>query len=351
MVFYNKARKKRHALSSARLFHVAAFLLFTFFIAANAFAQIPSPPSAPRPSRNAAKTIANRSTPPAEKSIAADPKVNVRLCVAEGRLKINGWERNEIRAFVAGGRGAVGFKVLQKNRQNESPVWIAVLGDDTSKNKQATADECLSGDEIELDVPRGATVNVKSRMSETVIDSVARATVENLGGNIFLSNIAQGIDATTYEGDITVEQSGGAMSLTTTTGNIVAFNVSPGAVGDAFRAKTNSGAIILRRTEHRQIEANSNSGAIKFAGEILAGGQYVFNAFNGSVSLQIPQNSSCKINASYGFGAFSSEIPLSNIVKSFAAAKAQNLSAQIGGADATLNLSTYSGTIQIKKGQ
>lgn len=334
---FRRARNQKAALSAWRF--VCVFV-FSIFACAALFAQIPLPKT------SAGKSSVNRNRTPAESSIAVDARVNVRLCVNEGALKINGWERNEIRAFVAGGNGAVGFKILQKNKQNDSPVWVAVVGD-SSKAKQ---DECLSGDSIELDVPRGATVSVKSRESETTIDSIGKATIENLGGNIYLSNITHGIDATTYEGDITVEKSGGAIVLQTTTGNIVAFALAPGEIGDQFKAKTNSGAIVLRGIEHRQIEANSNSGALRFAGEFLAGGQYTFNAFNGSINLQIPANSACRINASYGFGAFNSEIALTNIVKSLTRSKAQNLSAQIGaGGDATLNLSTYSGTIQIKK--
>ena len=273
--------------------------------------------------------------------------MNIKLCVASGDLKINGWARNEIRAFVAGNdSGALGFKVLQKGADGNA-VWVAVAGAESQKNVEG----CLAGDSIELDVPRGAPVHVKSRESETGIDSVGRATVENVGGNIRLSNVARGVEATTYEGDITVEKSGGAMQLQTTTGSIVAFALAPAEIGDAFKAKTASGAIVLRGVEHRQIEVNSNSGAIRFTGEFLAGGQYAFSAFNGSINLQIPQNSSCKINASYGFGAFNSDFALANVVKSFAAQKAQNLSAQIGAsaAAATVNVSTYSGTIQIKK--
>lgn len=345
IIFIISARKTKNAFSRRRLFHIFTFSLFGFFAPLISFAQIP-----PRPHRNHEKPSANRSAAPLEKSLAVNAQVNVKLCVAEGNLKINGWNRNEIRVFVAGGNDAVGFKVLQKGKQNDNPIQVAVLGFGAPKNKNSTADECLSGNEIEIDVPRGASVSVKSRESETAIDSVARATIENLDGNIYLSNVAQGIDAKTYEGDITVEKSGGAMLLQTTTGSVVAFGVSPNETGDAFKAKTGSGAIVLRGIAYRQIEANSNSGAIRFAGEFLAGGQYVFGAFNGSINLQIPLNSSCKIIASYGFGTFTSEIPLTNVVKSLAASKAQNLSAQIGArSDATLNLSTYSGKIQIKK--
>lgn len=281
---------------------------------------------------------------PAEKSISVNREVTVKLCVAEGDLRINGWERDEIRVFIAGGNGKINFKTAQKGNP---PGAVVIVAGDSSKNKQTSADECLAGERIEIDVPRGAIVNVKSRESETRVDSIAGATIENVGGGIYVNRIAKGVDATTYDGDITIENSGGSISLTTTTGNIVAFNLT---AGDALKTKTNSGAIVLRQVGRRQIEANSNSGAINFTGELFAGGRYVFNAFSGSVNLRVPQNTSCELAASYGFGAFTSEIPLHNTVKSAASVKPQNLSAQIGAGGATaLTVSTFSGTIQIKK--
>jgi Putative adhesin len=343
-----REKNQKIQIKSLLIFFTIYFLLGANF----AYSQIPpkapaqrvQPPDLPKPNWKHGKRIINTGEIPIEKSILVDPKVNLSLCVSEGNLKVNGWERNEIRVFVNDGSQA-GFKVQQKGGQSGTPVWVMILGFDPSKNKEAGADECLSGEEIELDVPRGATVNVKSNESQTTIDSVRKVTVENVGGDIALANIAEGIRATTYQGDVTVEKSGGAMSLTTTTGNIVVFDVSPSEIGDIFKAKTNSGAIILKQTGHRQIEASSNSGAIRFTGELLSGGLYNFNAFNGSINLLLNPNLSCKIFASYNFGAFNSEIPY--VINS--TPKGQNLNAQIGKGEATLNLTTYSGTIQIKK--
>jgi len=285
----------------------------------------------------------------AEKSIAVDATVNITLCVSEGNLKINGWERNEIRAFVNNG-SEVGFNVREKNKQSNKAVWVKVLGFDPTKNIGTNPNECLSGEEIELDVPRGATVIIKGQTSETIIESVGKVSVEIDGGDIFLNGIERGIDAKVYEGDITVGKSGGAMTLTSTTGNIVAFDVAPSGIGDIFKAKTSSGAITLQSVEHRQMEINSNSGSMKFIGEFLSGGQYTFGTLNGSILLAIPQNSSCKINASFGRGAFNSELPLLNVVKN-TTSNTQGLSALVGSGDAALNLRTYSGAIRIKKSE
>ena len=295
----------------------------------------------------AKKEIENKSPIPAEKSIAVDANVNISLCVETGNLKINGWERNEIRAFVSNG-SQLGFNVREKSKRSNKPVWVMVLGFDPAKNTDSNADECLSGEEIEIDVPRNATVNVKSRESETTIELVGKVTVENVGGDIFLNHIARGVEATTFEGDVTVGNSSGAVTLQSTTGNIVVFDAAPSEIGDIFKAKTNNGAIMLKDVGHRQMEVGSNSGSVSFTGEFLTGGQYNFNTSNGSITLTIPQNSSSKITASYGYGAFSSEIPLQNLVKP-ATSKAQNLTGQIGKGDATLNLTTYSGALRIKK--
>jgi Putative adhesin len=293
------------------------------------------------------KTVSNENSSSAEKSIAVDSKVSVSLCVSEGKLKGNGWERNEIRAFVGGG-SQVGFRVQQKSEQNGTPIWVIVLGFDPTKDNENGADECLSGEEIELDVPRGAIVNVKGSEAETTIDSVRKVTVLIDGGDIFLNNIAQGIEARTFEGDVTVENSSGAMTLTCTTGNIVAFDVGASEIGDVFKAKTSSGAITLQKIRHRQTEVGSNSGSIRFNGEFQSGGQYTLGTQNGSILLSIPEKCSFKLNASYGFGVFSSDIPLQNQIKT-TTSRAQSLSAQCGSGDASLSLKTVSGAVRIRK--
>lgn len=281
-----------------------------------------------------------------EKSIAVDQKVNIYLCVAEGNLKVNGWERNEIRAFVSNGSD-VGFRVQQKNKQ-ENPVLLTVIALGVENNADSNAQICLSGDVIELDVPRGAVINVKGRTSETMIDSVRKVIVKNIGGDITLSGIEQGINASTYQGDVTVENSTGAINLETTNGNVLAYDVAPGEIGDIFKAKSISGAISLEKIGHRQNEITSNSGSVNFVGEIQSGGQYDFRTQNGAISLAIPETSSCKINASYGFGAFNTEFKLDNLVKS-SLSRTQSLTARIGSGDASVNLTTYSGSIRLKK--
>jgi len=199
-----------------------------------------------------------------------------------------------------------------------------------------------------MDVPMKASLNLEGRVTQTTVDTVKKVIVKNIGGNIFLHNIIGGITASTHEGDVTVENSGGQISLVSSTGNIVAFEVSPGQIGDIFRAKTNNGLISLQRVDHRQIEANSISGSVLFNGKFLSGGLYNFKTSNGSIKMTLPNESSCQIIASYGFGSFSSEIPLKTILENETDG-GKSLHALIGAGDATVNLTTNSGSIGIKK--
>lgn len=350
------------------MFTVCALLLAIFFAAAavSTPAQTPvvppavvAPPTAknaPRPANAAGhgRRIVNETAAmPAEKFINVGAEVNISLCVSEGELKINGWDRREVRAFVSRGGSQIGYTILQKSRQTGEPVWIKILGyEPSSTAPDANADECLSGGEIEIDVPRGATVNVKSRESRMRIDSVAKVSAENVAGDIFLNNIRRGVDAKTYEGGVTVENSSGSMNLSSTTGNIVALDVDPGEIGDIFKTRTSNGAIALRNINHRQIEAGSSTGSIAFTGALTGGGQYNFGTSNGSIVISIPENTPLTLSAAYGYGAFSSELPLEKIEKSRSAAF-QSLSAQLGGgtttAAASLKLTTISGAIRLRK--
>jgi hypothetical protein len=307
---------------------------------------LPKPSSKPIPKTwQVGRIVRNENELSAERSIAVEEKVNISLCITQGNIRINGWDRKEVRALVKEG-SQVGFKVAEKHPQTEKPVWIFVIGFDPQKTSLVKPDECLLGKEIELDVPRDANINLKSRQSEIRIESVRKVKLENLNGDIFLNGVSEGISATTFGGNIRVENSGGEMVLTSTSGNIVVFDVRQSEFGESFKAKTNSGAIMLEAVGHRQIETNTFTGATVFRGEIANSGQYGFGTQTGAIFLTLPENSLCKINAWYGFGAFNSEIALQNVVK-----KEQSLAAQLGTGETncTINLRTFNGAIKIKK--
>jgi hypothetical protein len=282
-----------------------------------------------------------------EKKISVDPNVNIKFCVNEGELKINGWDRDEVRVFVRSGRQQ-GFKVLEKDPSSGKANWLWIMSAASETPRGGPTSDCLSGEGIEMDVPVKATLSISGRATETTIDTVKKVGIKNVEGNISLRNITGGISAATYQGDLMVENSGGAVSLESTSGSIVAFEVTPGQIGDLFKAKTNSGTISLQRIDHRQIEANTISGSVHFNGKFLPGGMYNFKTSNGAIVLAVPKESSCKIVARYGFGSFKSALPFELLTENDTPG-GKFIVATLGkGESATVNLTTSRGAIGIK---
>jgi hypothetical protein len=283
-----------------------------------------------------------------ERAIAVSPNVNLNICVVEGKLSINGWRRDEVRIYVHDGN-KFGFKVLEKSTTDSKPVWISALSQVTKAGKTYIS-ECIRGEEVEIDLPIGATLNLKGESIDTTIDNIKKVSVKTAGGDINVRNVTSGVSAFTYQGDITVEQSKGPLSLDSTTGNIVVFDAGPSEIGDVFKAKTNSGAISLQRLLHRQIDVWSISGSVVFNGDILNGGFYSFGTNNGSIRLALPQNSSFQLSATYAFGNFASDLPLKIITENDVEGPVRSIVANIGaGGNATLKLTTNAGLIGIKK--
>ena len=280
-----------------------------------------------------------------EKSIPVDANVAIKLCVAEGDLRINGWRRNEVRVFVKEGR-KFRLKPLEKSVESGKANWLWI--GNVVEGRPAPAAECLAGDTIEIDAPIGANFDLLARTARTSIDTVKKVKVKINQGMITLRNITGGISAYTGQGDVIVENSGGAIDLESTTGNIVAVEVTPGQIGELFRARTNSGAISLQRIDHRQIEASSISGSLLFDGKFSSGGIYKFRTTNGSIRLAIPAMSSCTFTTTYAEGNFHSEIPL-KIVTENVTPRAKIVVSKIGAGDATVNLTTSNGSIGIRK--
>ncbi len=303
---------------------------------------LPQPAATPSPRTK--KKIENTSEGPAEKTIAVDQKIVVSLCVSSGALKVNGWDRNEVRAYVDGG-SSVGFKT-QMDKPNKRVAGVTILGFDPKQHRELDLDECLEGESIELDLPIGAVLNVKSKESEITVDSISKVRIENVSGDINLRNISQGVLATTFEGDITVEETSGPVNLFTSVGKIIVFDAKPNEIGEIFRAKSRSGTISLKNVEHTDLDASSATGSLHFTGALGESGNYRFNTTSGRIELTLPANTSCRVTATYG-GSFETQIQFKD-ANTYNQGSIWKTIAIIGSGDAALTVTTYNGSILIK---
>lgn len=319
----------------------------------------PAPPVNPKGSNNFPESssgselyrgnrIQNEKDIPFEKSIEVDSEVSINLQVCEGNVRINGWDRDEVRVFVSGG-SKVGFRAAAPKRKDNKTASITVLGYDPKVDKGELSN-CLYGDEIELDVPTGARISkLRGGDAKISVKSVSRVFLENTNGNIFLNDIEEEIWAKTYEGDITVENSSGSITLETFDGEIFAYNTEPLDIGDMLKLKANN-SINIQSVSHSFIEANSTSGSINFSGEIQTDGQYTFKNNKGLIQLLIPEESSCRVEVLAQKGKFNfADVPLKILTDNIHPSSIRKLVGQMGDGDAIILLVSSTGRVVIKK--
>lgn len=283
-----------------------------------------------------------------EKSIKADGAVKLTLCVTQGTVKVNGWNRKEVRVYVENGN-KFNFNVREKDERTGDPNWITVMGVG-AKGRYSATSECIWGGDIEIDLPVNASISMTGTETTTTIDSVRKVEISTVGGSMALRNVTAGITASARQGDVTVENSTGPMMLESTTGNIVVFEAAPGEIGDPFKARTNSGTISLQSVQHRQIGVGSTSGSVLYSGNIRAGGSYNLSTLKGSIRLAIPGDSAGNIWATFGPGMFTTDLPIDIQTENKSQGPIMTIVGKYGkGGDATVKLTTNTGSISIRK--
>lgn len=283
-----------------------------------------------------------------ERSINVAPTVSISMCAQRGNVKVNAWQRNEIRVMVDGGTN-FGYKVLQKNASSGIAEWVMIVRTAAERENPALINECLSGGDIEIDAPAGSSLRVKGDNVTFSVDGIRKVSLTNAGGDLTVRNATDGVLANTFRGDIFIESSRGAISADSATGNVVVFESSPADVGDTFRAKTTSGTISLERITHRALEAHSISGSINFTGDLLPAADYYFTTITGALRLNLPEQTSAKFQATYSHGKFDCGIPFKVETENISSGSVKQIAGSIGGGEATLRVSTNTGGIIIRK--
>ncbi len=326
---------------------LAAFVLFAAAaITAAAQPRVPFPPAPGHPPSVPPRTVVTDGGT-YERAIAAASNVSVSLCVVTGKLRVNGWDREEVRIFIKDG-SRPGFKVMEKGRSGK-PVWVMAVSQEPAAADRP-AQECLWGDEIQIDLPAGGAIDVKGQETTTVIDTLRKARVRNIAGDVALRNITGGASASTYEGGIMVENVSGPVEIDSATGNIVVAGAGPGDPGDTFKARTSSGTISIQNLEHRQMDVTSISGTVVFSGDMRPAGMYNISTSNGSIRLLMPAGASGKLSATYGPGSMNSELPLKLLTENISPGSVKTVVWSFGeGGDTTIRLTTSMGNISIRR--
>lgn len=329
------------------------FLLITFLLSLSLAPGASAARAADAGAQETVRTVVRQTTTirqAAATTQTAAPDVTVSLCLESGNVLVHGWGRNEVRARteqaarldlrapggVGKGQAAARLEVLVSNDPEDERDW----------------GECGGSGNVELDVPRGASVQLQMHSGEVVMTDVAEARVESLSGNVDLQRVSRQVNVSNMSGDITLRDATGLVRLRTVSGDIEAGNVRPLSAKDDFAASSASGSITLDEVTHPQVKGITINGNVEMTGALARGGSYDFRTTSGDVTLNLPADSSFKVTARVILGGeIITDFPLKTgpgavLVKEQSQSR---LTGTVGGGNAEVNLSSFNGTVHLKK--
>ena len=299
----------------------------------------------------------------AEQTLPAEATVTILTCVETGDVVVRGWDRKEVRAR-SNDASRIELRRADVTADPNPATRIEVLIA-RDQAEPARPGLCSNSGNLELDVPRGSTVQIKGNTGDISAADVANVRMKTLSGDIELQRITKSSEAWSANGTIILRNSRGRARLETIGGEIVASDVSVNEAGDEFSAKSVSGDITLAKLKHTHVEANSSNSTIDFSGALAEGGLYTFKSHAGSVHLSLPADASFQLNAKvHHSGEIITDFPIRQVpVKANADPRHP---ATVGGPllsegrltgvtgkgdrrEATLILSSFSGTLHLQR--
>lgn len=285
-----------------------------------------------------------------ERTVASAPNVIVTVCIASGDVIVHGWDRAEVQARTTDAEQLE----LQRNAPAESApatrVEVVVSNAPPVAEEELTCD-CSASSDIILNVPRGATIQVKTNDGSVEIADVADARVETLSGDISVKGVSKRVEASSVSGDVLLENSSGPVRLRSISGSVEASHARTLDATDDCQANTVSGDVTLAEISHAHVQAKTISGSVMMKGPLARGGLYDFKTTSGDMMFTLPDTASFRISARIPHGEIVTEFTLKDVARNSPSTipTPRLLTGTYGTGDATLDLYSYSGTVRLRR--
>jgi hypothetical protein len=287
-----------------------------------------------------------------EQTAPADQNVIVSLSVLAGSITVRGSDRREVHVQTNDDKRIELHRKDGTSGNTPATRLTVLFYDSDEEGEGGQAEECGGSTDVKLDVPRGATVILKTQDGDIDVSDVAEVRASTSNGDVSLRRIAKGVEANSMSGDVSLRDAGGHVRLNSISGSVEAVNVSAIDAGDFLQAKSVSGDVTLESIAPARVEARTISGEVNLRGALAPGGHYDFNTTSGDITLMLPESSSFKLDAQvFTSGEINTSFPLKQASKGSTSAEqaAGHLVGTYGSGDATINLNSFSGTLRLLK--
>ncbi|MCM3869472.1 MAG: DUF4097 family beta strand repeat-containing protein [Pyrinomonadaceae bacterium] len=226
-----------------------------------------------------------------------------------GNISVHGWDKDEVQARSS---DAAQIELRRKNgaAQSGKAVNVEVFVVDNSDDERIKKN-CQAYSDLELFVPRAASVHVQTRDGNIDIADIAVVVAGTQNGDINIERVSRAVEVATVGGCVSIKDSTGRASVTTIGGGVEVINLRPNAAADGFEAVTVSGDLNLAGVSHSQLNARTVTGDVHLTGPLAARGRYGFKTMSGDITLTLPDDSSFHLSAKVSNdGEIISDFPL-----------------------------------------
>jgi hypothetical protein len=287
------------------------------------------------------------------RAMAADPAVVITMCLESGNITVMGGDRREVRVNADDNDSIIVLRRAENPKATTPATRLEVMVADSPKESLMSPGGCRGTTDLELEVPRGATLYVKTREGDIEISDVADVRAETTSGSISVRRVSKHAEAITVSGDVSLEEANGRIRLRSISGSIEAVNAKVNEPSDFLVAKTMSGDVRLENIAQPRVEASTITGEVSLTGGLAGGGSYDFKTTTGDITLSMPVNVSFQVTAKVSQGGeVVTDFPLKytgSMNPSDALSTGKIVGSYGTGPAATINLVSFSGTLRLRK--
>lgn len=244
-----------------------------------------------------------------------------------GSITVTAWNENRVRvstpatsdAFTVDA-GAITIEVSSQGGRYGGPGEAAF-----TIQVPVWMDLELSGNEVEIST-RGTRGSVQAH---------------SVQGSISVDGGEGEIEITSVEGDLTVSNVKGRLQLNTVEGTVTLRSIS----GTALEVETVDGDIDMSQVTTPNISANTVDGDISWGGTLAPTGSYRFSTHDGDLTLLISGEPDATVSVETFDGSLESDWPVT-----LRGTNQHRLTFTLGAGRARLELSSFDGTISLKRG-
>ncbi|HZT70850.1 MAG TPA: hypothetical protein VFC10_14035 [Terriglobia bacterium] len=257
-----------------------------------------------------------------EKDIATSPTPRVSISNVAGKVLVKGWDRLRIHVTytIVSPNTAVDTEQVPSQGAADKVRFLTYTIDHTESVPNPTVDYVLQ-------VPTGASLEI-----------------QNPQGSVQASSVKGDISVESLGGDVSVVDSAGHLSIRSVAGNIEVIRPA----GRVEASSINGNLHFVNPTSSR-LRGNTTSGTILYEGDFVPGGSYVLSDYSGNITILCPPSASFELDAKTVRGKLENQFPMVSRGPKPFLPPGNSIFGTQGGGKATLEVTSFSGTIHIRQ--